>query len=93
MLCVVPLGRRAIPGACAALCCRPSALCGVACGHPEGGCECHPSACFLHWGSLLSRQSPGCCLTGSHANTVLVWSVLSASLDILSLVGMTLGVF
>ena len=90
---MVPVGHRAQPGARAGPCCRPSVLRGAACGHPEGGCECHPSACFPRWGSLSSRQSPGRCLTGSHGNTVLVRSGLLASLDMLSLVGMTLGAF
>ena len=66
---------------------------GAACGCPEGGCERRPSSCFLHWGSLLSHQSPGHCLTGSRANTVLLWSGLLACPDVPSLVGMTLGAF
>ena len=87
------VGRRVLPGAHAGPCCLPSALRGAVCGCPEGGCECCPSACFLHWGSLLSRQSPGRCPTWSRANTVLLRSGLLACPDIPSLVGMTLSVF
>ena len=90
---MAPVGHLALPGAHAGPCCLPSALCGVAHGHPEGSCEHHPSSCFPHWGSLLSRQSPGRCPTGSCANTALVRSGLLACPDIPSLVGMTLGVF
>ena len=90
---MAPVGHQVLPGVCAGPCCLPSALCGVARGHPEGGCEHCPSSCFPHWGSLSSRQSPGRCLTGSRANTALVWSGLLACPDIPSLVRMTLGAF
>ena len=75
-----------LPGVHAGPSCLPSALHGVVFGHPEGGCECCPSSCFPCWGSLLSRQSPGHCLTGSRANTVLLQSGLLTCPDVPCLV-------
>ena len=90
---MAPVGCRVLPGARVGPCCLPSALRGAVRGCLEGGCERHPSSCFLHWGSLSSHQSPGRCPTGSCANTALVQSGLLACPDIPSLVRMTLGAF
>ena len=85
---MVPVGRRALPGACAGPCCQPCVVRCVAVLRPAVSAI-HPHAFRIG----VHCPGPGRCLTRSHANTVLVRSGLLASLDVLSLVGMTLGAF